>query len=422
MTAPDSNPSFLPPHHSVTMSADSIDMETDNDQSNAEPLPWHLGVYDGHCHPTDTVACFDKIPHMKARALTIMASRRQDQDLVAQLAHRFPFIQQHFAEIEEPRLVVPAFGWHPWFSYQIYDDVQLGSVHPSRSEHFSKVISPSPSSDKDASFLQQLPDVVPLSHVLRNIRAGLEQFPLALVGEVGLDRAFRIPNTEFASPECVQEQSPTTPGGREGRGLSPFHVSVDHQKRILLAQLSLAGEYQRAASVHGVAAHGVLFSTISSSWKGFEKKNTSKRAQKREAELKKLQNLEGSESSSQAPVSETRSLPFPPRICLHSYSGAPETLKQWLHPSVPSEIYFSFSKLVNFSAVAPKAVAVIQELPDERILVESDLHKAGHQMDDLLEEIIRIVCMIKGWKLETGVKILGANWKRFIFGHQKEPV
>lgn len=52
-------------------------------------FPWHLGVYDSHCHPTDTVDKLQTIPDMQARVLIVMATRVEDQDLVATAYKRF---------------------------------------------------------------------------------------------------------------------------------------------------------------------------------------------------------------------------------------------------------------------------------------------------------------------------------------------
>ena len=113
----------------------------------------------------------------------------------------------------------------------------------------------------------------------------------------------------------------------------------------------------------------------------------------------------------------SRSLPFPPRICMHSYSGPVEPIRQFLHKSNPSDVYFSFSSVINFSGPPARKVGeVIKVLPADRILIESDIHVAGPEMDQLLEDIARRVCEVRGWELREGVQQLADNWRRFVYG------
>ncbi|TFA99170.1 Cut9-interacting protein scn1 [Trichoderma ghanense] len=414
-----------------------------------ESFPWHLGAYDAHCHPTDTMSSLSpsSIAALRTRVLAIMATRSQDQQLVADVAADHG-INDADSESEPDSAdtsckVVPAFGWHPWFSYQLYDDTVPNPTYnynPSNTDnhdasaeedakiaHYQAVLSPTP---QDRSLLSSLPTPTPLSSLLSSTREYLSSFPLALVGEVGLDKGFRLPQQRPPGDDYSRDEN-LTPGGREGRLLSPFRVQMQHQQAILQAQLRLAGEMGRAVSVHGVQAHGVLYDTIAACWKGHEKKVLSRRDKKRIApgaeegsddddddDEEASSDNDGSKAKKKKKKRNIGGKPFPPRICLHSYSGSADMLKQWFHPAVPSTIFASFSTGVNMGSAAAKEklVAVVRAVPDDRILVESDMHAAGDEAEGLLADMYRFVCEVKGWGVEEGVERIGGNFRRFVYG------
>jgi len=391
-----------------------------------EPFPWDVGVFDAHCHPTDTMSSIAAMPNMSARVLTVMSTRAQDQDLVPSVAetHGIQGPDALHTASSSSRRILPAFGWHPWFSYQLYDDSlapEKATYHPSSSpseaktNHYKSVLVPSP----DEEFIASLPDPIPLSTYLPQVRSRLESHPLSLIGEVGLDKGFRLP-MPWTDADHSKRDATLTPGGREGRWLSPHRVSIPHQTNILLAQLRLAGELGRACSVHGVQAHGALFDALSSMWKGHEREVVPKRKQKLVAQGAEDWGDDSDDDGGR--TAEGRLVvgarPYPPRICLHSFSGPVQVLKQYLHPSIPAKMFFSFSTAINLSTEGgvSKFPEMVKACPDDRILVESDLHVAGERMDEMLEDMYRRVCDIKGWELREGVEIIARNYEEFVFG------
>jgi Tat protein secretion system quality control protein TatD with DNase activity len=369
-----------------------------------QAFPWHIGVFDAHCHPTDTMDLTSSIPQMKARTLTIMATRSQDQELVAQVANA-------------TERVVPCFGWHPWFSHQLYDDtnehfeIADADLQDFKVWHYQSVLQPKP---VDIEFINALPQPRSLADFIAQTNSYLDHHPVGLVGEIGLDKSFRLP-VPAAETQSLSIDVPTpTPGGREGRKLSPYKVSIEHQKIIFKAQLRLAGTKNRPVSVHDVQAHGVILETMKETWKGHERQILSNRERKK---IAKIPPEVDSDSESVLEPNKDDKKPYPPKICMHSCAIPKENIKEFLRPQIPAEMFFSFSAAINLSeALTAKTTDLIKLLPDDRILVESDLHIAGEEMDDRLEEISRKICQVKGWSLEDGVAQLGRNWKQFVVG------
>ncbi|KAF2996837.1 hypothetical protein E8E13_003493 [Curvularia kusanoi] len=395
-----------------------------------EAFPWHLGIYDAHCHPTDVMSNIPKIQDMKARCLTVMATRDTDQELVLKTASQHGIKSSNPDSWSREECIVPSFGWHPWFSHSMYiseDDNQQPLTGAAKIEHYQQVLQPSrrEPSEEDLRIFNALPDPTSFSVFLAQTRRHLQDNPFALVGEVGLDRSFRIPEA-WGPDTWAKRDSKLTPGGREGRRLTPFRCQPAHQKEILKRQMQLAAELGRAVSVHGVQAHGLVFEALQELWKGHEKEVLSKREKKRRGKddasvAADVGNGGKDEEGEKSTAKEAK--PYPPRICLHSYSGSASNFKQYLNPAIPIRIFASFSTAINLGDALDEDTPVefeemIKTVPDEMLLVESDLHTAGDGMDRRLEDIVRRICKIKGWGLEDGVTRLGQNWKAFVFGDE----
>ncbi|KAK9239421.1 hypothetical protein V1525DRAFT_36085 [Lipomyces kononenkoae] len=364
---------------------------------------WQLGIYDAHCHPTDNYKKLAKaLDILDISKLTIMATRLDDQ------------VRVHDAALNHLDRIVPSFGYHPWFTHLLYTS---SSPPENKYSHYRTVLVPEP----PEPFLDLLPDPVSLSSFIDILTENIERHKHALVGEIGIDRSFRLPNSgeliSFEEPDTSDDSghSCEEAAGRnssETKRLSPYKVKLEHQTAVLLAQLCVAAKFQRAVSVHGVQAHGVLYEIFSGLWVGYS--IPSRRQQKNDKKEQKLVAVAFEDGTEQL-VSDPP--PFPPRICLHSYSGPPDQIKLWTSRKVPATVYFSFSIVIN-SRYGEKFKQVLMAVPDDRLLVESDFHVAGKTMQALLAAIVKFVCEVKGWDLEQGVRILGQNWRRFVYGRE----
>jgi Tat protein secretion system quality control protein TatD with DNase activity len=415
----------MPPQDSQPDHGNTAPLST---HSDATPFPWHLGVYDAHCHPTDTMSSIPHIPAMHTRCLTVMGTRGQDQSLVTQVADKYGVKSANADEWTREECMVPCFGWHPWFAHTMYVERGDGDTKlqgEDKVKHYQNVLQPKREeiSEEDKRVFLSLPDPLPFSAFLAQTRKNLQQYPFALVGEIGLDRSFRIPEAWDSDSESSRNEN-LTPGGREGRRLTPFRCNQAHQKAIFKKQLELAAEMGRAVSVHGVQAHGMLFEALKELWVGHERQVLSKREKKKRGTdhpSNALQTTSTLSSQNQPSDPDAKPTPYPPRICLHSYSGSASNFKQYLHPAIPADIFASFSTAINVGdsldgSASAAFVETVRAVPDHMVLVESDLHTAGEDMDRRMEDIVRRICEVKGWTLEDGVGRLGRNWRRFVFG------
>ncbi|KAF5641848.1 Cut9-interacting scn1 [Fusarium tjaetaba] len=335
-----------------------------------------------------------------------MATRTEDQPLITSIAKTHGVKgPQCFAE--NITTVIAGYGRHPWFSHELFDDsletptyVPSEDVEAAKAQHYRAVLSPAPT---DLAFWRDLPVPIALSTFIAETRARLIEDPYAMVGEIGLDKPFRLP-IQWTDPRPEPDPD-RTPGGRQRRPLSQHRINIVHQKTVFMAHLRLAGEFGRPVSVHGVQVHGILYNALTESWKGHELKG------------RRSRDKEKREGQAEQRAGDARQ-PYPPRICLHSFSGKSDAVKQYLKPSIPAKIFFSFSKTNNMRSdeERKKAEDAIRIVPDNRILVESDLHTAGERMDSELEEMYRAICEVKAWALEEGVGKIAENYREFVFG------
>ncbi|KAJ2931895.1 hypothetical protein H1R20_g5199, partial [Candolleomyces eurysporus] len=229
-----------------------------------------------------------------------------------------------------------------------------------------------------AALAEAYPDkVIPCFDITSNLRDSLTKFPDAMVGEVGLDRSFRVPFDYFA----------------EERKLTPFTIPVEHQMAILEAQLDLAVEFKRNASVHSVKAQ--------------------------QATVEFLHKLAKRHGESWYRIS----------VDMHSCGFSSEAWRDI--EKALSNVFLSVSIVINHKH--PNLKKLIATCSPDRILVESDYNDVTRCTPQVLE-MIELVSEVKGWVIEEdwvenldesdwgAVRRLFENWKRFKEGGHPVPV
>lgn len=215
-----------------------------------------------------------------------------------------------------------------------------------------------------------------LDEVILDLRRNFASFSstTAMLGEVGLDRGFRVAFDYHAFP----------------RRLSPFTIPLEHQLTILEAQIDLAVELGRNVSLHSVKCP---LATVDL--------------------LNKLKIKHG-------PRWERI------RIDIHSCSMNPQvwTALQKGHTNA----FLSLSTVINSRSNNMKAL--ITACSSNRILIESDFNDIDVCTERCIE-MLKIVADVKAWSTEESwlegvpesdwgvVRRLEANWKAFRDGGEK---
>ncbi|GAA5836136.1 hypothetical protein JCM9279_002206 [Rhodotorula babjevae] len=307
---------------------------------------------DAHCHPVDDDAFAPKeLRGLSTGTICAMSSSLSNQE------------RNKAVYTASPTAVVPFFGLHPWFSHPI--SFSPPSALPPKVEHYSRLFTdpadadaPHPSLD---ALLPYLPDPVSFDTFLSDLEHNLVSHPSSHVGEIGLDRAFRIPNP----PHIVADKS--NPKN------SDLATPLAHQLRVVEAQVDLAIRLGRNISLHSV------------------------RAPKETVDM--LQGFKDSKGDGWRRL----------HVCLHSFGGSPESAKQIqkAHPNT----FFSFATII--SGRSPHFHSLIRAIEPDRLLVESD-YSHTREIDNQLWDVFEEVQLARGWSADEAVERLEDNFRRFV--------
>jgi len=229
----------------------------------------------------------------------------------------------------------------------------IGPKVPSRSNYLEE-------------FIDTLPPPTPFDRWYNQLESLLEKHSNSLLGEVGLDKTFRL-----------RDQG--------SKRLSQAQTTLQHQISILEKQFNLAAKYNRAVSLHCVQSTGAIDQLFD---ERFE-----------------------------------RQQPFPPRICFHSFGGSVDTIKALIKKTskkkerIPVDIYFSFSVLINDKI--DRLPDLIRAVPEDRLLIETD-HHSPNGLDLYMAMIIKLVSEVKEWTEAMTVEKTRENFIKFVGGDELE--
>lgn len=319
---------------------------------------------DSHCHLSTECTeeqveqIVDTIRHEerlnKGGFFSLMSTNHLDIEIIDQIAEKLDGTANP---------VVPYFGIHPWYSHLFSDEPKQ-----SKKEHYYSVLKPAPSE----KLLEVLPEPINLEEYLNKIATKLKKYLVVGVGELGLDKLFRIPSNGYYGNQQVPIPE------QQVNKLTMSKTSIEHQKKIMERQLQLANEYRKPISLHCVKAPGPLFEIV---------------------KLGEYQQI--------------------PSIILHSYTGSIQQAEQWIkqYKTSPQRLFFLMSDYINGTENKSDLLHGLMEVvDDEQILVETDFgidqfFTNGKQEEYIgyLNDIFNKICEARNWDRAHAGLVLDRN-------------
>eukprot|EP00892_Ulva_mutabilis_P003913 jgi/Ulvmu1/1894/UM012_0052.1 len=286
-------------------------------------------IGDAHCHAQLDPKAQQLLGMCQSPRMALMGVSSQDWPDLQLLAESFP------------DKVQPCFGIHPWKAHLHTSNACSGTV--------ASTIDASSAEAPDLPVLCKTPLITGWRE---EMLALLRKWPRAIVGEIGIDRAARVPGTK-----CI--------------------TSYSHQWSLFEDQMAIAAEHRRPVSLHCVQAYGHL--------------------------RDHLRSLNPADAPPRIMLHSYGGSPEMVREFTSIGGGGAG--------SVGGRIFFSFSAVLCRRSVK-KAAARIRAVPAARLLLESDLTEVA-PIDAALADIVAVVCAATGEDEEAVVQQAARNFEAF---------
>lgn len=296
-------------------------------------------MYDSHCHLSPAITW----QTLEERVLPRLAKSELELHIVGTNHVDFPMIERLLAT-EGLKSATFSVGIHPWWSHLYASDEEVENMIEAgadaskiKDRHYRHVLegTKQASEEEFQALMKVLPVPFSLSDWERRMNMVLTAYPQANVGELGLDKSFRVPTCGHLAVQDADSR------------LTSYRVSVAHQLCVVRMQLDLAQRHRRWVSVHNVNCAGKLVELVKD---------------------------------------------YPSVLwVLHSYSGSVDTCKQLVRGG---NVWIGVSHVINMGNV--KRLMELADTFPQRVLVETDLGIDRMTEEDHISELQNVISLLTG--------------------------